>query len=152
MQLSKNYRIKGLKRRSDLCEGAKIIIRRRFRTVIKKVKSYLIDPSVENLHKLRVSIRRVRYSLENFGVCYSTNEFLMIIEYTKFLQDLIGEARDLDVLPEKINNLENEIKIHLPERLYAAIEDKKSECRLLIKEELYKFLSNKTIKDFFISN
>jgi CHAD domain-containing protein len=150
--MAKKYKIKGLKVNLRFEEAAVIINKYRYNIVLKRASQYMEDPSTEHLHDLRIAIRRLRYSLENFKICYSKNEFLIIIEYTKFLQDVIGEVRDMDVLPEKLKNLAEEAKISIPEELYFVIDSKKNKGREKIKEELIKFLKNRTISDFFLAD
>jgi CHAD domain-containing protein len=144
-------KIKGLTRAKSFEESAYIILKYRFNVIRKKVETYLNTPSVENLHNLRIAVRRLRYSMENFEMCYKKKEFNRMIEYLKHLQDLIGDGRDLDVFEVKIKQLTRENEIDIPEFLYKIIEDRKVESTHNIKLELMKLLKDKEIKNFFVN-
>jgi len=142
-------KIKGLTRAKSFEESAFIILKYRFNNIKKKVKDYFTTPSVENLHDLRIAVRRLRYSMENFELCYKKKEFNKILEYLKYLQDLIGEGRDLDVFEDKVKQLARENEIEIPEFLYQIIENRKVDITHNIKLELMKLLKDKEIKNFF---
>ena len=144
-------KIKGLTKAKSFEESAYIILRYRFNVIRKKVETYFNTPSVENLHNLRIAVRRLRYSMENFELCYKKKEFNKMIEYLKNLQDLLGEGRDLDVFEVKIKQLAQENEIEIPEFLYKIIEDRKVESTHNIKLELMKLLKDKEIKNFFVN-
>lgn len=114
------------------------------------MKAYFKSPDIDNLHTLRIAVRRLRYSMENFELCYKKKEFNKMIEYLKYLQDLIGEGRDLDVFEEKIKHLAEENELNIPDYLYKIIEEKKDSTTHNIKLELMKLLNDKNIKDFFL--
>jgi hypothetical protein len=62
----------------------------------------LADPlDAKGLHDLRISIKRLRYSLEFFAACYDPAETAEILEHLSVLQDHLGELHDADVfIPE----------------------------------------------------
>ncbi|MCX6150182.1 MAG: CHAD domain-containing protein [Ignavibacteriales bacterium] len=142
-------KIKGLSKNKSFVESAFIILKFRFNVIRKKTKEYLNADTVENLHNLRIAIRRLRYSMENFEICYRKKDFTKMIEFMRYLQDLIGEGRDLDVLEEKIKHLSEENEIEVPEALYQSIEKRKVDSTHNIKLMLMKFLKDKEIKGFF---
>lgn len=52
-------------------------------------------------HDMRISIKRLRYSLEFFAVCYDPAEVAEILAALSTLQDHLGELHDADVfIPE----------------------------------------------------
>jgi CHAD domain-containing protein len=142
-------KIKGLTKAKSFEESAYIILKYRFNNIRKRTKIYFESPTVENLHDLRIAVRRLRYSMENFELCYKKKEFNKMIEYLKYLQDLIGEGRDLDVFEDKIKQLARENEIDISDFLYQIIENRKVESTHNIKLELMKLLKDKEIKNFF---
>lgn len=60
------------------------------------------DP--EELHDMRVASRRLRASLEAFGVCYRGKEFRHVAKQTKELTSALGGVRERDVLLERLES------------------------------------------------
>lgn len=59
------------------------------------------------MHDLRISMKRLRYSLEFFAPCYSSELVAPILEALSELQDYLGELHDADVfIPEFQRSLE----------------------------------------------
>ena len=141
--------LKGLHQNTIFSESAFIVLKHKFNVSRKKARIFLDDPTVENLHSLRISIRRLRYSLEIFEVCFSRDSFRKNISYLKSLQDLIGIGRDLDVLKDEVNNIALEGKTVVPVQFFDALDKKKEKALHEIKLELLKFLHNKNIRNFF---
>lgn len=141
-----NTNKKKLHKNLSFFKSSHLVLKEKYKIVKEKVDNYLQDPSVENLHKLRISIRRLRYSLENFRICFDKKKYKYVLSVTKYLQDLIGEARDLDMLKEKlaIYFQEGEI-IVIPDSLYKILEEKKSKIEAEIKISLINFIQDKKI-------
>ncbi|HEX2868036.1 MAG TPA: CHAD domain-containing protein [Ignavibacteriales bacterium] len=142
--------LKGLGTNTLFSDSAAIILKKKYKDAAKKAGRFLDDCSVENLHSLRISIRRLRYSLENYEVCFSRNSFQRNIDYLKNLQDLIGVGRDLDMIKEHIDSLALECQVAIEEVFYECIRDKKNKSLHEIKLELLKFLHNKDVRNFFL--
>lgn len=49
-------------------------------------------------HDLRISLKRLRYSLEFFAACYDPQEVASILDSLSTIQDLLGDLHDADVL------------------------------------------------------
>jgi hypothetical protein len=62
----------------------------------------LDDPTDERgLHELRIAIKRLRYSLEFFDVCFDADDVSRLIAELSEMQDLLGDIHDADVhIPE----------------------------------------------------
>jgi len=144
-------KIKGLSNSITFQQSAEIILKFRYNEIRNKSRIYLQTDSIENLHDLRISIRRLRYSLENYEICFNKKEHKSVLEYLKFMQDLIGEGRDLDVLEEKIRALYKENNFEIQDSLFSNILLKKEDVRHSIKLNLMKFLKDKKVKSFFIT-
>ena len=49
-------------------------------------------------HDLRISLKRLRYSLEFFAACYDPQEVASLLDSLSTMQDLLGDLHDADVL------------------------------------------------------
>lgn len=140
---------KRLRHDTPFSESAAIILKKKYNNSRKKAERFLDEATVENLHSLRISIRRLRYSLENFEICFTRKSFRKNIEYLKSLQDLIGIGRDLDMLSEHLHSLIDECSITVPEELNKCIDGKRGKSQQEIKLEILKFLQNKDVRHFY---
>ncbi len=126
-----------------------LILDNKLQDVFQKINDYFQNDSIENLHSLRISIRRFRYVMEIFNDCYPRKLFKTVYESAKALQDVIGEGRDLDVLELKVKDIENEIKARIPKYFFKKIEKEKISIKQNIKLELIKFINDKDVNKFF---
>ncbi len=148
MKFHGKYRIDDLEKNMKFCKAGKVILSEKLKFLKKLIEKYLADDSVRNLHKMRIAIRRFRYVLEVFAPCYKPKLFNYVYNKMKFLQDIVGEARDLDVLSEKIRNVAGENGLSVPEKFFEQIQAEKSRVTEIIKEELIKFMDDKYVNKF----
>lgn len=142
-------KIDGLSRRISFQKSSNIILNYRYYAVKTRIKKFIKENSQDNLHALRISIRRLRYSLENYEICFKRKEFVDIYNKIKNLQDLTGECRDIDVIREKVDYVSTQNLITVPDAFYMNLAEQKRNILLKIDTELEKFLKEKTVKDFF---
>lgn len=147
----KKWNIKGLRNNLRFSDSAPIILSSKLRKVMRLIDKYFKNDSSENLHDLRIAVRRFRYSMELFYDCFNHKRLFFVYEKSKILQDLLGECRDLDVLSEEIKNIESGIESNLPPDLFLKIEEDRIKKREIIKGELLKFKSNKSVNKFLIN-
>jgi CHAD domain-containing protein len=148
MAKTKKWEIKKLQRKHSLKKSSQIVLKNRLNTVTKSVAKYLADKSVENLHSMRIAIRRLRYGLEIFLVCFEKKNYLAFYDLIVDLQDQSGLVRDLDILLENINRLKTEGGI---ENLIDMEKEIISKRNILTKEleiKLRQFLQNEIVRDF----
>lgn len=148
MPKKKKWEINELKKSRILTESAKIILNDRIDNFLDTVIRYFEQNTVENLHDVRISIRRVRYPMELFIQCFDRKVYLKFYNRVEKLQDFSGLVRDLDVLLENVNNLSNEGKIKINKSLTEQVNLKKVQLEESFKFELMKFLHSKVFKDF----
>lgn len=73
------------------------ILRRRFDKIVQLYSAPLEHPKDEGVHDMRVAIRRLRSALRDFARLTAKLPLRKIRKKLKFLADLLGEVRDLDV-------------------------------------------------------
>ena len=108
MSKSKKWEIGGIKKKQTVIKAAKIILKSRFDHLITTINSYFKNPSVENLHQVRIALRRVRYNMELFIACFDRKLLLKLYNKVESLQNHSGFVRDLDVFKENLNSLTKE--------------------------------------------
>ena len=148
MAKTKKWEIKKLQRKHSLKKSSQIVLKNRLNTVTKSIAKYLADKSVENLHSMRIAIRRLRYGLEIFLVCFEKKNYLAFYDLIVDLQDQSGLVRDMDILLENINRLKTEGGI---ENLIDMEKEIISKRNILTKEleiKLRQFLQNEIVRDF----
>ncbi len=148
MAKKRKWEIESLKKTKSLAVTANTILNDRIDTFLETVIRYFEDSSVENLHDIRISLRRIRYSMELFLICFEKKLFLKFYNKIEKLQDLSGSVRDLDVLLENVKLLLDQGKIKAVPELNEIVILKKSELEETFKFDLMKFLHSKNFKDF----
>lgn len=94
--MAKAWRVKGVKPQKSYLRNASIILSAKIAEVYSW-DSYIDDPkNIEELHNMRISIKRLRYSMEFFSVNYDT-EFNESLQIWVDLQKLLGQIHDCDV-------------------------------------------------------
>jgi len=148
MAKSKKWEIKGLKEKISFAVSAKIVLKQRLKTLLSSIRIFLKDESVENLHEIRISLRRLRYNMEIFLCCFDKKKFLVFYKKISLLQDLTGNKRDFDVLIENINSLRADKEVKVIDPFLKMIEGKKSILQDELKLKLVEFIHSKELKDF----
>ncbi len=129
-------------------KSANLIMTNRIESLLTCINIYFQDRSVESLHDVRIALRRVRYSMELFIVCYDKKIFTKFYNNVQLLQDLSGNVRDVDISLENYSSLVNEDKIKLNEEIILKANQKKIALEENFKLELMKFTLSKVLKDF----
>jgi len=60
MSKTKHWEISNLSYKQDLTSSAKIILRQRLETLLSAVNLYFNEISMENLHQVRISLKKVK--------------------------------------------------------------------------------------------
>jgi CHAD domain-containing protein len=143
------WQIDNLKYSKQLKKSADTILKFRIDTFISIVQKYLVNQTVENLHDSRIALRRVRYSMELFFVCYDKKVFLRFYNKIQKLQDLSGSVRDVDITIENIRLLSTENDTNLDSITLIKVKEKKAVLEELFNQELSKFISGKIFKELY---
>ena len=148
MSKTKKWEIGGIKKRQSICNASKIILKTRLDHLINKIDDYFNERNVENLHDIRIALRRVRYNMELFIICFDRKIFLRFYKIIENLQDISGLVRDLDVFKENISSLVSEEKIKVNRAVLTKVEEKRKTLENKLELELMKFIHSNSLKDF----
>lgn len=85
-----------------IADLAREIISRRYKRVLKRGKSIRHGSSAEELHRLRIQCKKLRYSLEFFTSLFPAAEIEPAVKQLKKLQDNLGTFNDLSVQQEVV--------------------------------------------------
>ncbi|HSD62615.1 MAG TPA: CHAD domain-containing protein [Ignavibacteriaceae bacterium] len=128
--------------------AAKLILKNRLGAVQEDIKEYFINDSVERLHRLRISLRRLRYSMELFVSCFEKKKFMILYKRVEALQDLSGKVRDFDVMKENMKLLSSGENFKIDKKIMAKIDELRSSSYSELKLALMKYSHSKAVKNF----
>ncbi len=146
--MKKKWEIEKLKNTKQLKNSADLILNERIQSLFSFVSKYFKNPNVKNLHEVRIALRRVRYSMELFIVCYDKKSFLKFYNKVQSLQDISGSVRDVDISIDNINSLTSENQIKIEQEILQKASEKKILLEEKFKLDLMKFTLSKSLKDF----
>jgi CHAD domain-containing protein len=146
--MKRRWEIEKLKDSRSFKKSANIILKNRIESLLFYTDKYFQDLSVENLHNVRIALRRVRYSMELFIVCYDKKIFLKFYNKVQLLQDISGNVRDVDISLENINYLVTDNHIKIDTEIISKANEKKILLEEKFKFELMKFTLSRVLKDF----
>ena len=146
--MKRKWEVKKLKNSKQFKKSADLILNYRIESLLSLTDKYFKDMSVENLHDVRIALRRIRYSMESFIVCYDKKIFLKFYNNVQLLQDLSGNVRDVDISLENINSLVTDNHIKIDSEISTKANEKKIILEEKFKLELMKFTFSKVLKDY----
>jgi CHAD domain-containing protein len=146
--MKRKWEIEKLKSTKQFKKSANLILKNRIESLLAFTQKYFEDLSVENLHDVRIALRRVRYSMELFVVCYDKKIFIKFYNKVQLLQDLSGNVRDVDISLENINYLVTDNHIKIDDEIISKAIEKKLLLEEKFKLELMKFTLSNVLKDF----
>ena len=83
---------------------ARKIITKRFQRILRDGKAINQGSPDEELHRLRIQGKKLRYSLEFFSSLFPKQEMKKLIKQLKLLQDNLGDFNDLSVQQEMLEH------------------------------------------------
>ncbi|MBK7629971.1 MAG: CHAD domain-containing protein [Ignavibacteriales bacterium] len=146
--MKRKWEIDKLKVSKQFKRTANTILESRIKSLLIYVDKYFKDLSVKSLHDVRIALRRVRYSMELFIVCYDKKKYLKLYNIIQKLQDSSGNVRDVDISLENINTLTIENQIEIDSKIITKANEKKVSLEEIFRVELAKFASSNVLKDF----
>ena len=148
MTKKKKWEIAGLEENTSLQEAAVIVLTQRIDFFEKSLMKYFKNDSVENLHEVRIAIRRLRYNMEIFISCFGRKKYLKYYKTIVRLQDLTGNKRDLDILLQNIEQISSSEKINANIVFIEIIKEKIEKVKKSLNLELRKYWNSGELKDF----
>ena len=145
--MAKKWEIEGIDIHKTLCDSAKVFLAQRVGYLLSEIQIFFENETVENLHRIRIALRRVRYNMELFKACFDKKKFLIFYKRVEFLQDISGNVRDLDVLSQNILAIKEE-KIRITKSVINKIGEKRENLKENFKLELMKFIHSKALSNF----
>ena len=142
------WKIKGLNGKSSFRKTAIIILRERINNLNRLITLFLTNETIESLHNVRISLRRVRYNMELFYGIFDRKKFLKLYNMIKNLQDKTGIVRDIHVLKQNILLFGQEDEIIIPDKMNVRIEEKEKLLNDELRSELSDFLLSEELMDF----
>ena len=146
--MTRKWEIEKLKSSKQFSKSANLILSSRIENLLFYTNKYFKNPYIENLHDVRIALRRVRYSMELFIICYDKKIFIKLYNKIQLLQDLSGNVRDVDISLENINSLSIDNKIKIDDKIISKAKEKKITLEENFKLELMSFTLSKVLKDF----
>ena len=95
--MAKAWKTKGIQPQSSYRWNAQVILAVKIQEVYSW-REFIHDPDkIKELHNLRISIKRLRYSMEFFAINYG-EEFQDFLKILADLQEQLGDIHDCDVV------------------------------------------------------
>lgn len=100
----KRSTIDGRQSTTPILQLANKIILKRFKRILRD--GYKIEPETpdEDLHRLRIQCKKLRYALEFFSSLYNRKRMKKLITHLKKLQNNLGDFNDLSVQQEVLSH------------------------------------------------
>jgi len=145
--MSKKWEIEGINLQRSFCDSGRLILDLRIKYLLDAIRKFFENETEENLHDIRIALRRVRYNAELFSSCLDKKKFMVFYKRIEFLQDVSGNVRDLDVFLQNLS-LMKEKKIKITNVVFKKIREQRDNLRENLKLELMKFLHSKALNNF----
>lgn len=95
--MAKAWKAKGIYPQLSYRWNAQVILAVKIQEVYSWAKSIRNPDKVKELHNLRISVKRLRYSMEFFAINYG-EEFQNFLQVLADLQEQLGDIHDCDVV------------------------------------------------------
>jgi CHAD domain-containing protein len=93
------------------CAFGADVIEKHLMAMTKEIEGVVNSEDIEYIHRMRVASRRLRSALPLFRACFSKNQISKWLNEIKTITQSLGNARDLDVQIEKLNNVIEDTKV-----------------------------------------
>ena len=100
--MAKAWKVKGVVAQKSHRWNARVVLPVKIEEVYSWSK-LVFDPNcIAELHNMRISIKRLRYSMEFFAINYK-KKFAKFLDILAEIQELLGEIHDADVIQEVLH-------------------------------------------------
>jgi CHAD domain-containing protein len=110
------------------------VIEERLEKMLSYVEGVRMAEDIEAVHDMRVASRRLRAALSIFSSAFPATEFAHFEREVKMVTRALGNARDLDVMIETLQQLDTLLPEHQRAGMEAFIAEKASERKALQKD------------------
>ena len=118
------------------------MLRERVEKLLDWRDEVLRNEDIEAVHKMRVATRRLRATLDAFETCCEPEQFKKVYRRIKKMADLLGSARDTDVMVQGLRTQIEQI-VERPEEEIAGLQ------WLIQRLDTYRRQRQRTLADFF---
>ena len=123
--MAKKWFVSGIKLNNTFYNEGKRVLRQKLSQVLSNMDKYLKTHDVEDLHQLRISIRRLRYPLEIFINFFPKKLFWNFYNKINQLQDSTGHGRDLDVMLIRLVKFQDDLKVTFPVEMFDSLKNQR---------------------------
>jgi exopolyphosphatase/pppGpp-phosphohydrolase len=123
----------------EFVQAGQRMLRERVEKLLDWRDEVLRNEDIEAVHKMRVATRRLRATLDAFETCCEPKQFKRVYRRIKKMADLLGSARDTDVM---LQGLRAQIE-QIPEEEIAGLQ------WLIRRLDTYRRQRQRTLADFF---
>ena len=95
--MAKAWKVKKIRKQRSYRHNAQIILAVKIKEVYSWAESIRNPDNIGELHNLRISVKRLRYSMELFVINYG-EAFKNLLKVLEDLQHLLGDIHDCDVI------------------------------------------------------
>ncbi len=95
--MAKAWKVKGIQPQSSYRWNAQVILAVKVEEVCSWAEFIHNPDNIKELHNLRISVKRLRYSMEDFTINYG-EEFKNFLKILTDLQEQLGDIHDCDVV------------------------------------------------------
>jgi CHAD domain-containing protein len=148
---SPKWKIKGVTGKLSFNKAAFIILNKKIDNLNKQIKRFLKSNTAEDLHNVRISLRRLRYNMELFYALFERKKFLKFYSLIENLQDQTGNVRDIYILKQNILIYEKEYNIKIPNEFNLKLEERDEILKDNLTLELSSFIHSAELKNFMKS-
>lgn len=127
-------------------------IRKAYKRILRRGSRLLNDPVPDELHRLRIDAKKLRYLLEFFRSLYEPGPVDGLVKELKKVQDILGGFNDTEIQQNRIRAFASDLGGTLPAptdtllamgRLEAALEQRQEQYRLAFGKRFETFSSSK---------
>ena len=148
MSKPKKWEIPHLERGQPLIEGARRILSYRLHSVLQFAALFRRTNDVEDLHQLRIAIRRLRYPLETYLPLLKRKQMIKFLAELNDLQDAAGHARDSDVLMQRLERDRDAHGWRIAKRIFADLKAERIVLYRIAADAIDIFLVSPQLYDF----
>lgn len=144
----KKWDIPGLGSVTRFRTAARRILSHRLSSMLALLERMRKEASTDVLHELRIAIRRLRYPLETLAAAFERKRIREFLDALNRLQDVAGEARDLDVFIDRLRRYGRTKSGKIPPAVLIDLARRREERYRACAEHIEVFLGSRSLSEF----